>query len=226
MKLYIIGDIHGCFNELEQLLARTDSMIGPDDKYVFLGDYVDRGPDSFNVVDLLVYRSETHPNTHIFLRGNHEDMMMDNDESWLYNGGRETMISFNMDPTIHPEKQLLKQHKEFFNNLKLYHLDGNILCVHAGIDPSLEIQDQTERTMLWTRQFVKYDGAYKNNMKVIFGHTPTETINYRNNQIGIDTGCVFGGKLTCVVMDTNTGAFDSYYQVDSGFDYLARTSRY
>lgn len=221
MKLFVIGDIHGCADELEELLKQTDAHIKEGDKYVFLGDYIDRGPKVKETIEILVERKKNHPNEHIFLKGNHEDMMLQNDAVWDYNGGYTTTRSYNADKTFSLMSQLVKEHKDFFSDLKLYHKEKDIVCVHAGLDPSLPVDEQHEQTMLWTRRFNTYDGPYYDGYLVVYGHTPVEVINFKTNQIGIDTGCVFGGSLTCIVLDVDTRSYDSYFQVKSNFDFMA-----
>lgn len=220
MKIYAIGDVHGCIEELKQLLLKIDTEIKDGDEIVFIGDYIDRGPNSKGVVDLIIERQNNHPNKHITLKGNHEDMMIEGMDGWSYNGGKETLESyatyvmtrFGEQISYYNYWQFLPpEHKEFYKTLPLFYRNGKYVFVHAGIDPELSLENQTEQCMLWERQFVGYRGEYKDGYTVTYGHTPLNVAIVRDHQFGIDTACVFGGKLTAVVIDTET---DKHYLLD------------
>lgn len=216
MNLFVIGDVHGCYDQLVELLEKTDKMVKEDDIYVFLGDYIDRGPASKEVVDLLIERSQDHPNQHVFLMGNHEDMAINDPSNFLYNGGRDTLLSYEISPYDIMGGSFLnlipREHEQFYRELQYYYHHGKVVCVHAGIDPALPIDDQSERTMLWTRSFVTYPGPYQNGYFVIFGHTPSQ-LRKNPHSLGIDTGCVFGGALTCVVIEPEEASVQYMVQV-------------
>ena len=215
-KLYVIGDIHGCRTELRQMLDLIDAEVTRKDTIVFLGDYIDRGPDSCGVIQDLIDRKNSEVK-HVFLMGNHEDMMLNDRRSWAHNGGAETLMSYG-------KEGIPDSHYEFIKNLEPYYKENDVVCVHAGIDPEYDLLYQLPYDMMWTRKFVGYNGDYKNNEFVIYGHTPLNVILERKNQIGIDTACVFGGELTCVVIDTgDRPEVIKYIQVQSSFDY-SRTS--
>jgi serine/threonine protein phosphatase 1 len=211
-KLYAIGDIHGCFDALVQLYGNVLADAGGDPaKIVFLGDYCDRGPQSFDVVnflDELKKNPAKNPNVEfVFLMGNHDQMFLDaisgsgSESLFLHNGGLETMRSY--ETAGHG----MEYHREFFETLVPIHKDGKYVFVHAGIDPHSAWDDQDLGTMLWERKFNHYNGNYVGDVFVVHGHTPVEDVYHLKNQINIDTGCVFGrtfsdyGKLTAIRID-------------------------
>lgn len=188
--LYCIGDIHGCLTQLKTLMEMIEDDAGHRDaKIVFVGDYIDRGPDSKGVVDFLINLKNSKNREYIFLKGNHEDMMMDpyGQRDWWYNGGKQTMDSYRCESfRLFPE-----DHQEWFKNLRTYYQYGRFVFVHAGLDPSLKLEDQSEHSMLWNRKYVGYNGEYEGGYFVTYGHTPLSDIIRCNNGAGIDTGCVF-----------------------------------
>lgn len=226
-KIYAIGDIHGCLNELKELMAKVDSVIKEEDVLVFLGDYIDRGPDSKGVIDFLISHQESSKVKHMFLRGNHEVMMMDGADYWALNGGYETLESYGFTPTdaglAYPNMlwntQFPKNHIDFYKSTVIYYECDSMLFVHAGIDPELNPQESDQNTLIWTRNFVKYQGSYKNNKKIVFGHTPMYELLENPNSYGIDTACVFGGKLTCGVFDSISGTLLDKLEVKSNYSW-------
>ena len=207
MGLIAIGDIHGCPQSLDALLARIDPS--PDDHLLFVGDYIDRGPDSKSVIERLLDLREDVPCT--FLRGNHEAMMIEYLDSgafslWRMNGGVATLQSYLRDGTS--EIQIPAAHAEFIRDTKLYHETDDFLFVHAGLNPGLTVDENLknpdEEVLLWERghldaQEVSWEKT------VVCGHTPQpEPIN-REKLILIDTGCVYHmkpgmGRLTAVYL--------------------------
>jgi serine/threonine protein phosphatase 1 len=188
---YVIGDIHGCLAPLDRLLAKIAPR--PEDEVVFVGDYIDRGPQSRQVVDRLLglsYRC-------IFLMGNHERMLLDflageEEELYLENGGRATLESYGGNPDGIPAA-----HLAFFHNLRPMYETPDYLIVHAGIRPLTPLAEQSIHDIIWIRhEFFKFIGKYPK--PVIFGHTPLRQVLMADDRIGIDTGCVYGGKLTCL----------------------------
>jgi serine/threonine protein phosphatase 1 len=188
---YVVGDIHGCLGPLERLLTK----IAPrsDDEVVFVGDYIDRGPQSREVVDRLLGL----PFRCVFLLGNHERMLLDflageDEEIYLENGGRATLASYGGDPDHIPAA-----HLAFFRRLQPMYETPDYLFVHAGIRPLVPVTEQDLQDLIWIRQeFFKFIGKYPK--PVVFGHTPLRQVLMADDRIGIDTGCVFGGKLTCL----------------------------
>ncbi|AKF13408.1 calcineurin-like phosphoesterase [Sinorhizobium phage phiN3] len=209
MRLFIVGDVHGCLTQLKDLLEGVDEQIEEGDEVVFVGDYVDRGPDSKGVIDLLIERQKNHPNKHTFLMGNHEDMMLSGDY-WLPNGGIQTIKSYIPNEEdwkdIPGHADFLRrfvpyEHKVFLNSLKMNYQVGKVVVVHAAIDPACPLEDQSSHTMLWERDFDGYNGEYNGGWTVVRGHTPLNGMKVTKNQFMIDTACVFGGELTCLVID-------------------------
>lgn len=220
--IYAIGDVHGCDVTLSNLFQKITNHMNanPADKrtVIFLGDYVDRGPRSAQVLDRvmsLIYDLGYHDIEVIPLKGNHEDMMIEAIENpmysglWIQNGGGATINSYP-DGTVYPE------HLRFMKNLKLYHQIGRFVFVHAGIEPLYPIEEQSPHTFLWERSYVKYNGPFdeEEKMFVVHGHTPGEDYVLLDHQLNIDSACVFGEnyKLTCVVIDAD--------QEDNNFEYL------
>ncbi|MBI3002212.1 MAG: serine/threonine protein phosphatase [candidate division NC10 bacterium] len=188
--VYVIGDIHGCLTPLLRLLDKV--APGAADELVFIGDYIDRGPQSREVVELV----RGLPGRITFLVGNHEKMLLDYLEGtqqslYLLNGGEETLRSYG-DPPVIPEA-----HLTFFKSLRPYYDTPDFLFVHAGIRPLVPLARQTLDDLVWIRhEFFQFIGRFEK--PVIFGHTPMREVLMREDRIGIDTGCVYGGKLTCL----------------------------
>jgi serine/threonine protein phosphatase 1 len=188
---YVIGDIHGCLAPLDRLLGKIAPRA--EDEVIFVGDYIDRGPQSRDVVERLLglrYRC-------IFLMGNHERMLLnflagEDEDLYLENGGRATLDSYGGKPDNIPAA-----HLAFFQQLKPMHETPDYLFVHAGIRPLTPVAEQSAQDLIWIRQeFFKFNGKYPK--PVIFGHTPLRQVLMAEDRIGIDTGCVYGGKLTCL----------------------------
>lgn len=218
MRTIVISDIHGCYNELKELMITLEvngEYNKNTDKLIFLGDYIDRGENSRLVIEFIRNLQKDNDNV-IALMGNHEDMLINYldgvDESWVWNGHLATLDSYEGFT------------KEFYSDinwireLPLYHEDEHFIYVHAGVDVNKNMEEQDRYTLLWTRE--KFINAPKEYYKqVIFGHTPT--INFgeyvpmytATNNIAIDTGCVFGGALSALIIDD--GEIDGFYQVDN-----------
>ncbi len=193
--IWAIGDIHGCLRELESLIELIDPT--ENDKFIFTGDYIDRGPDSKGVVDFLIDLSKR--TNCIFLRGNHEAMLLDtvynnaNIDLWIYNGAHATWRSYGSLE----ELKLNTEHLKFYSETKFYHVEGNYLFVHGGVRPNIELEKQDPLDIVWIREeFI----LRKHNLPyiIVFGHTPVEDVLFLDDKIGIDTGCVYGGKLCAV----------------------------
>ncbi|MEF8815731.1 MAG: metallophosphoesterase family protein [Salinibacter sp.] len=205
MGLTAIGDIHGCLQSLNSLLARLDPS--PDDHLLFVGDYIDRGPNSKGVIDRLLALREEVPCT--FLRGNHEAMMIDYLESgsfslWRMNGGVSTLQSYLKDGTS--EVHIPAPHAEFVRDTKRYHETDDFLFVHAGLRPDLTVEENLERSdeevLLWERGHLEAT-EFAWEKTVVCGHTPQPEPISQEELILIDTGCVYHmkpgmGRLTAV----------------------------
>lgn len=188
---YVIGDIHGCLRPLKRLLAKIAPR--PGDEVIFIGDYIDRGPQSREVVEYLLGL----PYPCVFLLGNHEKMLLDylsgNDGGiYLPNGGLATLQSYGGDFTSIPPA-----HISFFRTLRPMYETPEFLFVHAGIRPMVPLDKQKLDDLVWIRQeFFQFIGRFPK--PVVFGHTPLRQVLLASDRIGIDTGCVYGGKLTCL----------------------------
>lgn len=196
-----VGDIHGCYDELIELMEAVKTQHPTDTlKYVFVGDYVDRGPKSMQVVDLMMDNSWDH----IALKGNHEDMMGNEDPHWLSNGGLETLESYGIRGKDQPDQLALNKfgkHKAFVSNLPTMYEDEHRLYVHAGFSPGKNWRNSNDFTRMWIRdQFL--GSHYDFGKLVIHGHTPYATqgnLQIKSNRINLDTACVFGGMLSAAV---------------------------
>jgi len=204
MGLIAIGDIHGCAKTLDVLLDEIDPS--PDDHLLFVGDYIDRGPDSKGVIDRLLDLREEVECT--FLRGNHESLMLGYLDAgafnlWRVNGGIATLQSYMQNAN---DFDIPDDHAQFVRDTKLYHETDDYLFVHAGLkaDRSVEenLEECDEETFLWERGHLEADD-FAWEKTVVCGHTPqTEPIN-RDKLILIDTGACYHmqpgmGRLTAV----------------------------
>lgn len=202
-KTFVIGDIHGCYQSLLSLLAKIDA--NPDqDRLIFLGDYLDRGPDSKKVITKILDLKKKFPYL-ITLSGNHEQMFLDflhdRNPQYLKFGGQETLVSYGLTSRFSDgiEKLLPADHHSFLNNLLSYWEDENFIYVHAGLEPGIHLSRQSTQWLFWAREnFLSSD--YDFGKQVIFGHTQRKTPLLEKNKIGIDTGAVYGGRLTCLVL--------------------------
>ena len=221
-RVYAVGDIHG---QLE-LLRRLRDMISEDamvdrrarNVVVYLGDYIDRGPDSREVVDLFL-NEPLDGFEEIHLKGNHEDYMVqfldnpDVGENWYLNGGDTTLISYGVDRTSITagqdrfaamsdglKRKLPVEHLAFLRALAMYHVEGDYLFVHAGIRPGRPIEAQTGQDLMWIRdEFLSSDADH--GCCVVHGHSIKPEPDMRHNRIGIDTGAFYSGRLTGLVLD-------------------------
>jgi len=197
---YVIGDIHGCLKSLKKLMRKLP--LKSEDELIFVGDYIDRGSDSKGVIEYLIGLSKEYSCT--FLRGNHEQMLLDylDDKKmgkiWYLNGMDATLDSYgniNLIP---------KEHLDFFRNTEFYYQTGDYLVVHAGVHPGKPIEEQDEMELIWIREEFIYCGKPlpQNEIIIVFGHTPFLDGPYVDKtKIGIDTGCVYGGKLSSIRLE-------------------------
>jgi serine/threonine protein phosphatase 1 len=218
-RLLAVGDIHGCARELETLVGAL--RLERDDTLAFVGDYVDRGPDSRAVVDLLLGLRDRADAKTVFLKGNHEDMCLGYlgrdghwGEAWQANGGAATLRSYGIDPGVAGAEAAARMppaHLAFLEGLKTALVGDRYLVVHAGIRPSRPWAEQDLEDLLWIREeFTAV--AHPLPQTIVFGHTPHRHVLVDlPYKIGIDTGCVYGGALTCV--DLPAGRL---YQVRAG----------
>lgn len=199
-KIFAIGDIHGCLDKLKTLLGMIQ-LDWDKDLMVFLGDYVDRGPDSRGVIELLLDLKKEHADRLIFLKGNHEWMFTqflkgEDYDLFLKNGGRKTLESYSVEKG---KIDIPQSHRDFLDHLDLYFETDDYIFVHAGLRPYISISEQSPEDLLWIRShFLK--SSYDWGKRVIFGHTPFSVPFIEANKVGIDTGAVYGGRLTCLVL--------------------------
>ncbi len=190
-----------------------------DDEIVFIGDYIDRGPDSRGVVDAVLEFKLKFPKT-VFLRGNHEDLFLDylKEEGkypkgvFLMNGGYKTLESYGIDQREGP-LLISPLHMEFFEKLVYRHESRDFVFVHAGVRPGVSLDEQTDHDMIWIRQEF-FDSEEDFEKPVVFGHTPMpDVLDFLPRMLGIDTGAAYGGMLTCVQLEERQVV--NTYQVNS-----------
>ncbi len=224
MKTFAVGDVHGQVQLLDALLEQIRAEAVPGDTLVFVGDYVDRGPQSRAVVDrVLELRAGAWDGPVTALRGNHEEMMLDflagsprfPPEVWLQNGGTETIASYTAGAWLDNwEAALPAEHRRFLEELPSWHQDEHAIYVHAGLPPGLPPEEAEDEDRLWIREpFIESDYAWEK--VVVFGHTPQYEPTLaglfrrsklrwrpldRPEKIGIDTGAAYGGPLTAVML--------------------------
>lgn len=219
MKTIAISDIHGCYNELKELLnaLETNGLYDKNvDKLIFLGDYIDRGSDSRLVIEFIRNLQKNNNNV-IALKGNHEDMLLEYvkgiGHNWLCNGCGTTLDSYKGY-----EEQYVDDIR-WMSKLPLYHEDEHFVYVHAGIDVNKPMDKQDKNTLLWVRDpFLNSRKQY--HKTVVFGHTPTLYLNNDDKpvytfakNIDIDTGCVYGGALSALIIENDEVL--KFYQVKS-----------
>lgn len=220
LRIYAVGDVHGCANLLDEVLSAIDADLA---KYpvirpieIFLGDYVDRGPSSRTVIDLLIARSRTHETR--CLKGNHEILFLDFLKKpvilaqWRSLGGLETLMSYGLssshvgDPAVQTKlatdlkRVLPDSHHKFLTNLLPSFACGDYFFAHAGVRPGVPLAQQHERDLLWIREeFLSYQGEF--GKVIVHGHTPVSEPEIKPNRINIDTGAYATGRLTCLVLE-------------------------
>lgn len=205
---YAITDVHGCLKKLEELVRRCYAdAAGRPMKFIFLGDYVDRGPDSLGVVQYLMELQRSRADQDIFLKGNHEDLVVTAadseffEERWLSNGGLATLKSYGLSSA----DKIPAEHVNWFRRLPLLFDDGQRFFVHAGVHPDRLLDQQDEYDLLWIREpFLSSEKDY--GRLVVHGHTPSRCRrpDLQFNRLNLDTGAVLGGPLTAAVFDKDT----------------------
>jgi serine/threonine protein phosphatase 1 len=221
LRVYAIGDIHGCASLLAKLhdeIDRRESRAATGRRVVevVLGDFIDRGPDSQRVVEVLLQRAKHR--VLVVLRGNHEQLMLDALDdpqhlpAWLRLGGLETLRSYGVTPavpieganlieTIYRARELIPQnHLDFLANLPVVFRCRDLIFVHAGIRPGIAIDQQDHRDMITIREpFLSHDGS--SGCFVVHGHTPVSEVEIRRHRMNLDTGAYATGRLSGAVFE-------------------------
>jgi serine/threonine protein phosphatase 1 len=218
-RIYAIGDVHGRVDLLREMFsAIDDSLIShPIDNVVqvLVGDYIDRGPNSREVIDDLIARARRH--TMVCLKGNHENYALQfiADPSvlseWKQVGGMSTLLSYGLRPTARDDAEtrqeisaafrsiLPESHRRFLQNLPLTYSCGDYFFAHAGVRPGVPLIEQREQDLLWIRDdFLLHEEDF--GKIIVHGHTPAKKADVRPNRINIDTGAFATGRLTCLVL--------------------------
>jgi serine/threonine protein phosphatase 1 len=207
MKIFAIGDIHGCLDQLQRL-HRKIPVDPANDTLVFIGDYIDRSNGSPDVVDYILGLKKTYQKM-ICLCGNHESMLLKyldgvDEEMYLFNGGAMTLKDYGislLDPPRIRKAKIPADHLRFYESLLPYYETDQYLFVHAGLRPGIPLARQSVQDMQWIRrEFI--DSEENFGKRVVFGHTHFSAPLVAENKIGIDTGAVYGGRLTCAELPT------------------------
>lgn len=195
MRRFAIGDIHGCSKALRSVIDAIEPQS--DDELIFMGDYIDRGPDTRDVVDQIIRLQ--HQTQVVLLRGNHELMLLGvalgglDDTVWLENGGNATVTSYGGSLTKIPAN-----HYEFYQSLIPYYELADTIFVHACYDPTLAMHQQKDVTTYWTHLTSPLPEPHQSGKRIIVGHTPQPTgdVLDAGHVVCIDTYCFGGGFLT------------------------------
>lgn len=225
-RIYAIGDIHGRFDLLraaaDKIAADSASAAGLTTRTILLGDYVDRGPRSADVLEYL--QSGAFPTSTLALRGNHEEVFLQflSDESilesWRKFGGLETLHSYGVpvNAAMRGEgyaearnallERLPKAHVDFLAATRPSAIAGDYFFCHAGVRPGVPLEHQTSDDLLWIRnEFLRHEGGY--GKIVVHGHTPVEKPEMRANRINLDTGAYVSSRLTVLALEGETRRF-------------------
>ena len=225
-RVYAVGDVHGCADRLFGLHSLIAQHLAdhpcPEPQLLHLGDYIDRGQDSAEVIGRLSKGSPLRGVPMVNLMGNHEWMMLEalvrHDEDgvkhWLVNGGEASLKSWGVPRREPPEEwaaHIPKEHLVFLRGLKPYQLIDGYVFVHAGVLPGVPLAEQRWHDLLWIREgFLDWDGPLlpeAPSFAVVHGHTPVPVPERRANRIAVDTGAVHGGRLTCAVLEGDQVGF-------------------
>jgi serine/threonine protein phosphatase 1 len=217
---FAVGDIHGCLDKLTRLFAACEAHAGARPaRYVFVGDYIDRGPQSRGVIDLLMRKQAAQPGTIVCLRGNHEQMAIDAHASeravplWLANNGLSTLRNYGGD-------RISDEHLAWLEALPFCHDDGLRFFVHAGVDLDVPLDQQEPEVMLWMREpFLTYCDEVDCGRFIVHGHTPLRTgaPDLRRRRLNLDTAAVMGGPLSAAAFD-DTQAPPLAFLTDGGVE--------
>lgn len=221
--IYAIGDIHGQSDMLDTALSRIEADGGPDARIVFLGDYIDRGPNSMGVIDRLV-QGKAEGRNWVFLKGNHDRIMEwflqeppRNDPymmvgyHWFHDrlGGVQTVESYGFEMPSQIRQYALadelrplvpQSHMNFLTSLALFHVEGPLFFAHAGIRPGVPLLEQDEEDLLWIRQEFHSDTRDHGKL-IVHGHTPVDAPRHYGNRVNLDSGAGYGEPLTAAVFE-------------------------
>jgi serine/threonine protein phosphatase 1 len=226
IRIYAVGDMHGCADLLFKLFRRVDDDLKArpiaESVQVFLADYIDRGSNSRQVIDLLIARRQGHDI--VLLKGNHEDCALRffSDptvlSAWKNIGGLSTIRSYGVTPTRGEDLQSPEElaaalyhsmpdnHRRLLYGLALSFTCGDFFFVHAGVRPGIPLYEQSEQDLLWIREdFLLHEEDF--GKVIVHGHTPAREPEIRPNRINIDTGAYATGRLTCLVLEDDQMRF-------------------
>ena len=222
-RIMAVGDVHGQYEKLKKLMRRI-KFDPAQDILIFLGDLIDRGPESLQCFDYAMHLQKQHPESVVYLMGNHEREMLDyfdalakaKDEldvrlltrtsQWLAYGGDKTLPQLQKLGT-----KALQNRLDYARNLPLYYRVGEYFFCHAGVDPDVPLEQQQEKDLIWIRE--KFYTGYHGKETIVVGHTPIQNLQYmfkgitwdmypviRDNHIILcDTGSYLeGGRLSCI----------------------------
>lgn len=207
MAIFVIGDVHGCFNALKAVFRAAP--IEKTDTVVFLGDYVSRGPDSAKVIEWLTKKKNSY--NLILLRGNHEQMMLrarngkKQLREWIQMGGKSVLNSYGITDKTDWKTQIPDAHWELLEGTQNYFRTDEFVFVHAGLVPGVPLNEQKKRVLLWQRG--RPSKPYAPGVVTICGHTPQRSGNIAQlpHWICVDTYAYGGGWLSC--LDPETGRY-------------------
>jgi serine/threonine protein phosphatase 1 len=216
-RKYAVGDVHGCLEQLRRLVELCEKdAASHKSTYIFLGDYIDRGPDSQGVIGFLIDLQKWSPDNIICLRGNHEDLLLkaldgeDAELNWLANGADATLRSYRATRA----SDLPASHIDWVRSLPLFYDDGQRLFVHAGVHPDRLLNQQRSRDLIWMREpFLSSSKDF--GRLVVHGHTPLKSgkPHLHPNRLNLDTGAVYGRPLTAAIFSNGQIAPLSFIQV-------------
>ena len=229
--VYAVGDVHGRVDLLEPLVEKilndvlqTQDAGAPPPEVVFIGDVIDRGPDSAAVLEMLT-AIETWPEIKpVFLSGNHEEMLLGfledpaANKRWLRYGGYETLLSYQLDlkgdlfdddnvQQVAVElANVMGAHVDLLKRFVRYHRNGNMYFVHAGADPTQPVESQSSQTLVWGEKLDETKPR-RDGMWIVHGHTVVEKPVVRGGRISIDTGAYLSGALTALRVEADKISF-------------------
>ncbi len=223
-RIYAVGDVHGRVDLLNRILEMIARDVASHQDYraakiIFLGDYIDRGDNSKEVLDVLMgVRNELPEDNLLFLAGNHEAAVLSflsdpvGKSEWLRYGGLQTLLSYGVaPPSSNPEPQdlvtvadslraAMGHHVSFLAGLQGMHRSGDVIFIHAGLDPTRDLGDQDDDATLWGRSEFVDEGGFPG-VRVVHGHYDSREVVSTPRRICVDTGAYYSGRLTAVRLD-------------------------